>query len=154
MKGNRESVWKGPGSHQTVREGELETVELKWPGRPWSLRKVGQKPGHFLQAKSADRDIQCPPGTLISLQHSNLAGTGCGQCGLGPHMALDFVGHTGSRWPQHLRSLVNYLTLNKKPARHILQAAIVPNHDLKKVICVTLFQHQSVQPECFIITRR
>ena len=105
---------------------------------------MGQKPGHFLQAKSADRDVQCPPGTLISLKHSDLAGAAHGQCGLGAHMALDFKA-------QHLGSLVNYLTLNKKPARHILQVPMVPNHDLNKVICVALFQYQSVHPECFII---
>ena len=62
-------------------------------------------PRHFLQAKSADRDIQCPPGTLISLQHSDLAGAVRGQGGLGAHMALDFKA-------QHLGSLVNYITLN------------------------------------------
>lgn len=52
-------------------------------------------------------------------------------------------------WPQGKHSsgfqnsasgaLVNDLTLNKRSTRHILQAATVPNNDLKKVICATIF---------------
>lgn len=55
-----------------------------------------------------------------------------GQCGLRAHIALDFK-------TQHLGPLVNYLALNKRSTRHILQAAMVPNNDLKKVICATIF---------------
>ena len=59
-------------------------------------------PRHFLQAKSADRDIQCPPGTLISLQHSDLAGAVRGQ-GWNAEAGFPFPSLAGSgvSWEGH-----------------------------------------------------
>lgn len=145
--GNREGIRKGQGSHQTVRERKSR--------RPWSANDLygpavsgrwGEAWAHP-QAKSADKEAQGLPGTLGVLQHSVSAGAAPGQCGLRANMALDYKA-------EHWGPVVNHLSLNRRSARHILQAAMVPNHDLNNLIYATIHQYLFVCPEHFIRTRK
>lgn len=143
------SVWKGQGGHQTVGK---ESEERPWSGSnldsPAVSARWGKKPGHFLRGKSADREVQCHsrnPHTPEALWPRR-SSPSLLWCGREAHIALDFKA-------QHLGSLVNHLTLNKKLPGTFSRVPIVPNLWLNKVICVALFQYQSVHPECFIIVK-
>lgn len=145
VKGNREGVRKGQGSHQTVREGESERFlggsDLDCPASQKRRAKPWASPSGKISWQ-----VWCLPGTLVCLQHSIFGRSSPGVWPRGKH---------GSGFQSSASGALGQLPpSNRRSARHILRAIVVSNHSLKKITHTTILQNQSAYPECFVVTRK